>query len=196
MTHPCPGGSMSRLLLVSNRLPLTAERRKGKLTLKPSAGGLATGLHSVHDPGTGLWFGWSGLTDKKTDAAPESEEWKRRGCVPVPLTRIEVRDYYEAFGNGVIWPLFHSLIDRLPLRPRGWSTYERVNQRFADAVLGELQPDDLVWVHDYQLMRVPGMIRTRAPDVRMGYFLHIPFPPVEIFSALPGRERILEGLLG
>jgi trehalose 6-phosphate synthase/phosphatase len=187
---------MSRLLLVSNRLPLTAERRKGKLTLKPSAGGLATGLHSVHDPGTGLWFGWSGLNDKKTDVAPESEEWKRRGCVPVPLTRIEVRDYYEAFGNGVVWPLFHSLIDRLPLRPRGWATYERVNQRFADAVLAELRPDDLVWVHDYQLMRVPGLIRAKAPEVRMGYFLHIPFPPVEIFSALPGRERILEGLLG
>ena len=187
---------MSRLLLVSNRLPLTAERRKGKLTLKPSAGGLATGLHSVHDPGTGLWFGWSGLFDKPTETPPATDEWKRRGCVPVPLARTEVRDYYEAFGNGVVWPLFHSLIDRLPLRPRGWAAYERVNQRFADAVLGELRPDDIVWVHDYQLMRVPGQIRARASDARIGFFLHIPFPSVEIFSALPGRERILEGLLG
>ena len=87
---------MSRLLLVSNRLPLTAERRRGKLTLKPSAGGLATGLHSVHDPGKGLWFGWSGLYDKLAELTPATDEWKRRGCVPVPLKRTEVRDYYEA----------------------------------------------------------------------------------------------------
>ena len=187
---------MSRLLLVSNRLPLTAERKRGKLTLKPSAGGLATGLHSVHDPGTGLWFGWSGLYDRPAGFTPASDEWARRGCVPVPLTRTEVRDYYEAFGNGVVWPLFHSLIDRMPLRPGPWATYERVNQRFADAVAAELRPDDVVWVHDYQLMRVPAQIRARAPDARIGFFLHIPFPSVEIFSALPGRERVLEGLLG
>ena len=187
---------MSRLLLVSNRLPLTAERRRGKLTLKPSAGGLATGLHSVHDPGKGLWFGWSGLYDKPADFTPETEEWKRRGCVPVPLTRTEVRDYYEAYGNGVVWPLFHSLTDRMPLRPGPWDTYEKVNQRFADAVAKELKPDDVVWVHDYQLMRVPALLRAKAPNARIGFFLHIPFPAVEIFSALPGRERVLEGLLG
>lgn len=187
---------MSRLLLVSNRLPLTAERRRGKLTLKPSAGGLATGLHSVHDPGKGLWFGWSGLYDKPADFTPETDEWKRRGCVPVPLTRTEVRDYYEAYGNGVVWPLFHSLTDRMPLRPGPWDTYERVNQRFADSVANALEPDDVVWVHDYQLMRVPALLRARAQNARIGFFLHIPFPAVEIFSALPGRERVLEGLLG
>lgn len=187
---------MSRLLLVSNRLPLTAERKRGRLTLKPSAGGLATGLHSVHDPGQGLWFGWSGLYDRPTAHPPESDEWARRGCVPIPLTRTEVRDYYEAFGNGVIWPLFHSLIDRMPLKPRPWTAYERVNGRFADAVAAHLRADDVVWVHDYQLLRVPALLRTLAPDARIGFFLHIPFPSVEIFSALPGRERVLEGLLG
>ena len=187
---------MSRLLLVSNRLPLTAERRRGKLVLKPSTGGLATGLHSVHDPGKGLWFGWSGLYDKPADFTPESDEWKRRGCVPVPLTRTDVRDYYEAYGNGVVWPLFHSLTDRMPLRPGPWATYEKVNQRFADAVAAELRDDDVVWVHDYQLMRVPALLRAKAPGARIGFFLHIPFPSVEIFSALPGRERVLEGLLG
>ncbi len=188
---------MSRLLLVSNRLPVTAEHRRGKLVLKSSAGGLATGLHSVHDPGKGLWFGWSGLNQKPgTDEAAESDEWKRRGCVPVPLSRTEVRDYYEACGNGVVWPLFHSLIDRIPLRPAPWDTYETVNQRFADAVAAELRADDVVWVHDYQLMRVPGLLRAKAPSARVGFFLHIPFPAVEIFSALPGRERILEGMLG
>ncbi len=187
---------MSRLLLVSNRLPLTAERKRGRLTLKPSAGGLATGLHSVHDPGSGLWFGWSGLHDKAGEAVPRSDEWARRGCVPVPLSRTEVRDYYEAFGNGVVWPLFHSLVDRMPLKPGPWSAYERVNQRFADAVADELRPDDVVWVHDYQLMRVPAQLRARAPKARIGFFLHIPFPTVELFSALPGREKVLEGLLG
>jgi trehalose 6-phosphate synthase/phosphatase len=164
--------------------------------LKPSAGGLATGLHSVHDPGKGLWFGWSGLYDKPADFTPESDEWKRRGCVPVPLTRTDVRDYYEAYGNGVVWPLFHSLTDRMPLRPGPWDAYEKVNRRFADAVAGALRADDVVWVHDYQLMRVPALLRTKAPGARIGFFLHIPFPSVEIFSALPGRERVLEGLLG
>ena len=188
---------MSRLLLVSNRLPVTAEHRRGKLVLKPSAGGLATGLHSVHDPGKGLWFGWSGLNQKAgVDEASESDEWKRRGCVPIPLSRAEVRDYYEACGNGVVWPLFHSLIDRIPLRPAPWDTYEAVNQRFADAVATQLRAEDVVWVHDYQLMRVPGLLRAKAPSARVGFFLHIPFPAVEIFSALPGRERILEGMLG
>jgi len=187
---------LSRLLLVSNRLPLTAERRRGKLTLKPSAGGLATGLHSVHDPGKGLWFGWSGLYDKPADFTPDTDEWKRRGCVPVPLTRTDVRDYYEAYGNGVVWPLFHSLIDRMPLRPGPWDTYEKVNQRFADAVARQLRDDDVVWVHDYQLMRVPALLRAKASSARIGFFLHIPFPSVEIFSALAGRERVLEGLLG
>ncbi len=187
---------MSRLLLVSNRLPLTAERRRGKLTLKPSTGGLATGLHSVHDPGKGLWFGWSGLHDKPAGFTPETDEWKRRGCVPVPLTRTDVRDYYEAYGNGVVWPLFHSLTDRMPLRPGPWATYEKVNQRFADAVAKELRPDDVVWVHDYQLMRVPALLRAKAQSARIGFFLHIPFPAGEVFSALPGRERVLEGLLG
>jgi len=187
---------LSRLLLVSNRLPQTAERRRGKLTLKPSAGGLATGLHSVHDPGKGLWFGWSGLYDKPAGFEPETDEWKRRGCVPVPLSRTDVRDYYEAYGNGVLWPLFHSLTDRMPLRAGPWETYEKVNQRFADAVAKELRPDDVVWVHDYQLMRVPALLRASAQNARIGFFLHIPFPSVEIFSALPGRERVLEGLLG
>ena len=187
---------MSRLLLVSNRLPLTAERRRGKLHLKPSAGGLATGLHSVHDPGKGLWFGWSGLYDKPTEFEPETDEWKRRGCVPVPLTRTDVRDYYEAYGNGVVWPLFHSLIDRMPLRPGPWATYEKVNQRFDEPVAKKLRRVDVVWVHDYQLMRVPALLRAQAQEARIGFFLHIPFPSVEIFSALPGRERVLEGLLG
>ena len=188
---------MSRLLLVSNRLPVTAERRRGKLVLKPSAGGLATGLQSVHDPKKGLWFGWSGLNAKPdTDEASESDEWKQLGCVPIPLSRTEVHDYYEACGNGVVWPLFHSLIDRIPLRPAPWDAYEAVNQRFADAVASKLHDDDVVWVHDYQLMRVPGLLRTMAPSSRIGFFLHIPFPAVEIFSALPGRERILEGMLG
>ena len=187
---------MSRLLLVSNRLPVTAERRRGKLTLKPSAGGLATGLHSVHDPGKGLWFGWSGLYDKPAELTPATDEWKRRGCVPVPLKRTEVRDYYEAYGNGVVWPLFHSLTDRMPLRPGPWDTYEKVNQRFADAVANELRADDVVWVHDYQLMRVPALLRAKAQNARIGFFLHIPFPAVEVFSALPGRERVLEGMLG
>ncbi len=191
-----PARTASRLLLVSNRLPVTARREKGRVVLQQSAGGLATGLHSVYDPSDGLWFGWSGMLAREAQAAGSTDMWARRGCVPIPLTGTDVRDYYEAYGNGVIWPLFHSLLDRLPLQPGPWPAYERVNRRFADAVAAEYREGDVVWVHDYQLMRVPGHLRAALPDARIGFFLHIPFPSVEIFSALPGRERVLEGLLG
>ena len=112
------------------------------------------------------------------------------------MTADEIRNYYETFSNGVIWPLFHYLLDRVPLEAQGWDTYVAVNQRFASAVVDVLQPGDRVWIHDYQLMLVPAMIRERVPDARIGFFLHIPFPAPEVFRTLPWRQRLLEGLLG
>ena len=104
--------------------------------------------------------------------------------------------YYQTMSNGVIWPLFHYLPEQIPLHVRHWDAYETVNERFADAVASHYSPGDRIWVHDYQLMRLPALLRERIPDARIGFFLHIPFPVAELFAALPAREAVLRGLLG
>jgi trehalose 6-phosphate synthase/phosphatase len=187
-----------RVLIVSNRLPITTEVTDGAITFAHAAGGLATGLRGCHERTNGLWIGWPGV------AGPLQEhQWRRlqtelreRAIIPVHLTADELRDYYEDFSNGVIWPLFHYLLDRLPLGPTSWETYRQVNQRFADETAAHYEPGDLIWVHDYQLMLVPGMLRQRLPEAKIGFFLHIPFPAAEVFRILPWRRQILEGLLG
>ena len=116
--------------------------------------------------------------------------------VAVPLTADQVARYYEGFSNGVLWPLFHYLLDQVPLHVRDWEPYVEVNERFADMVAEQYQPGDLIWVHDYQLLLLPGLLRQRLPDARIGFFLHIPFPSEELFRTLPERDRLLRGLLG
>jgi trehalose 6-phosphate synthase/phosphatase len=107
-----------------------------------------------------------------------------------------VKRYYEGYANGVLWPAFHYLLGQLPLESADWAVYEAVNHRFADAIAERHQPGDQVWIHDYQLLRVPALLRARIPDARIGFFLHIPFPSSEVFRTLPQRERLLEGMLG
>jgi trehalose 6-phosphate synthase/phosphatase len=116
--------------------------------------------------------------------------------VAVPLTADQVTRYYEGFSNGVLWPLFHYLLDQVPLHVRDWDAYVEVNEKFADIVAEQYQTGDLIWVHDYQLFLLPGFLRQRLPDAQIGFFLHIPFPSEELFRTLPERDRLLRGLLG
>jgi trehalose 6-phosphate synthase/phosphatase len=188
---------MSRLLIVSNRLPVTVTREDGELRVGRSTGGLATGLSGPHERSGGLWIGWPG--DAEVDVGNRAEVETALAevrAVPVWLEPEEVRRFYEGVSNGVLWPLFHYLLDQVPLHMQDWDAYESVNERFADAVVAHHQPGDRVWVHDYQLMLVPQLLRTRLPDAQIGFFLHIPFPTSEVFRILPPRERLLEGLLG
>jgi len=189
---------MARLLIVSNRLPVTVKPANGGVSIERSTGGLATGMQGPHDRLGGLWIGWPG--DLELLSPPARNEAERRlaetGLVPLPLTAEEVARYYEGYSNSILWPLFHYSIARLPHQMRDFEVYEAVNARFADVVASRVRPGDLVWVHDYHLMLVPEMLRQRVSDVRIGFFLHIPFPSSEIFRILPERERILEGLLG
>ncbi len=187
---------MSRLLIVANRLPVTAvPAEDGTPELEASAGGLATGLAGVHESSETLWIGWLGTTEP-IDSAALGHELETRRLVPVALNADEVRSFYQGFSNSVIWPLFHYLPERLPLEIEDFAVYEQVNARFADAVAEVYQPDDLIWVHDYQLMLVPELLRRRLPRARVGFFLHIPFPSSEVLRTLPHRERMLEGMLG
>ena len=189
---------MARLLIVSNRLPVTVTQREGRVEVQQSPGGLATGLAGPHSRGDALWIGWPGEVhdldeDARRDLDRRLEELR---TVPVWLDPDEVKGFYEGYSNEILWPLFHYLIGQMPLVAAGWQEYERVNERFADAVAAHHRPGDQIWVHDYHLMLLPQMIRDRIPDARIGFFLHIPFPAAEIFLTIPNRDRLLQGLLG
>ena len=189
---------MSRLLIVANRLPVTVQVRDGQVEVERSTGGLATGLQRPHEQSDGLWIGWSGAPDSLTEEQRVSLDAKLAAdrLIGVPLTADLVTRYYEGFSNGVLWPLFHYLLDQVPLHVADWDAYVEANESFAEVVAANYRPGDLIWVHDYQLFLVPGLLRRRLPDARIGFFLHIPFPSEELFRTLPTRARLLEGLLG
>src|SRR5688572_3943589 len=189
---------MSRLLNVANRLPVTVRSAPDGVEVERSTGGLATGLARPHEQSGGLWIGWSGATEELT-AAQQAELDRQLAAmrlVAVPLSSEQVTRYYEGYSNGVLWPLFHYLLDQVPLQSSDWDSYVQVNQCFADVVAEQYRPGDMVWVHDYQLLLVPGLLRRRLPDARIGFFLHIPFPSEELFRTLPARKQLLEGMLG
>jgi trehalose 6-phosphate synthase/phosphatase len=190
---------MAKTIIISNRLPVQLQINNGSITAIPSVGGLATGMKSVHSGSESLWIGWSGLTDE--DTPPELEEdidkaLKENGCAKVKLNAQEVDGFYFGFSNRTIWPLFHYFLKYSEFELDFWNTYKAVNQKFADAIIEKSDEDDTIWVHDYQLMLVPQMVREKRPNTSIGFFLHIPFPSYEIFRTLPWREEILEGLLG
>lgn len=189
---------MARLLIVSNRLPVTVKATGRTVAVARSSGGLAIGMRGPHERLSGLWIGWPGALDGlSSDARVELDRrLAELRLVGVTLTPAEIAGYYEGYSNTVLWPLFHYAAARLPQAVQDFDVYEAVNARFADAVAACHEPGDLVWVHDYQLILVPRMLRERIPDARIGFFLHIPFPSSEIFRLLPRRERLLDGLLG
>ena len=191
------GPASSRVLIVSNRLPVTARETQGAVHLARSVGGLATGLRSTHAASESWWIGWLG--DLRLDAKQRhqlKEQLDAMRASAVALDASDARTFYSKLSNGILWPLAHDRLDRLPLTLDGWDAYERVNERFADAVAERWRPGDLVWVHDYHLMRLPTLLRKRIPEARIGFFLHIPFPNPEIFFVLPARKWLVEGMLG
>lgn len=187
-----------RLLIVSNRLPVVARVAGGNVVVSDASGGLASGLRSYHERSDGLWVGWPGDVSRLTPEQRQGleRELRRRGIAPVTLTHDHIERYYNGFSNRVLWPLFHYLVDRVPVEAAGWDAYRQVNEAFADVVAREYRDGDTVWVHDYHLMLVPELLRARVPHARIGFFLHIPFPSSEVFRILPWRRQILTGLLG
>ncbi|MDT7830242.1 bifunctional alpha,alpha-trehalose-phosphate synthase (UDP-forming)/trehalose-phosphatase [Pricia sp. S334] len=190
---------MGKTIIISNRLPVQLQIDQGEITAIPSVGGLATGMKSVHSGGDSLWIGWSGLTDEEIPDELVSKIDKalaEHGSSQVNLTEDEIDGYYYGFSNRTVWPLFHYFMEYTEFEQEFWDAYKAVNRKFADAILAEAEDDDTIWVHDYQLMLVPQMVREEKPDISIGFFLHIPFPSYEIFRTIPWREELLEGLLG
>lgn len=188
---------MSRLVIVSNRLPVTIDKKEGELIYHPSAGGLATGLNSLDDSTNRLWVGWPG---REVKDAWEQEAIRKdlgdQNLVPVFLSKKQIKLYYEGFSNKTIWPHFHYFTQFTTYDDDFWEAYQAANKHFAEEVSKVLQPDDRVWVQDYQLMLLPQLIREAFPKISIGFFLHIPFPSYELFRMLPYRRAILRGILG
>ena len=182
-----------RLVVVANRLPvdLTVDD-DGAPSWRRSPGGLVSALEPVMQGADGAWVGWSGKPGEA--AGPFDADGMH--LVPVGLSEEEVADYYEGFANDTLWPLSHDVISPPVYHRHWWDAYRRVNRRFAEAAAVEADEGAVVWVHDYQLQLVPALLRELRPDLRIGYFPHIPFPPLELFAQLPWRRQVIEGLLG
>ncbi len=190
---------MGKTIIVSNRLPLQIKKKITGYEFSPSVGGLATGMKSVHESADSLWVGWTGLNKEEIteDQIPLiKESLKKEKCVGVDLTEDEVQGFYYGFSNRTLWPLFHYFTEFTEFEHKFWLEYKKVNQKFADVVLSVLSEGDTIWIHDYQLLVLPKMIKEKMPDVSVGFFLHIPFPSFEVFRILPWREKILQGMLG
>ncbi|MFA5325799.1 MAG: bifunctional alpha,alpha-trehalose-phosphate synthase (UDP-forming)/trehalose-phosphatase [Bacteroidales bacterium] len=186
-----------RLLIISNRLPVKAQRSNDRYTFSKSEGGLATGLDSLEIPFEKIWIGWPGIDVKyEEDKILISKELLKDNYYPVFLTKKQVREYYEGYCNSKLWPLCHYFYLFIKHEINHWTAYKEVNSLFCNKVCEIIRDDDIVWVQDYQLMLLPKMIREKNPDVAIGYFHHIPFPSYELFRVLPERDEILKGLLG
>ncbi|MGA8208991.1 MAG: trehalose-6-phosphate synthase [Nocardioidaceae bacterium] len=184
------------LVIVANRLPVDqVENADGSVSWRPSPGGLVTAIEPVMRENDGAWLGWPGSTGAEAqDLQPFVEDGML--LVPVPLSAAEVEEFYEGFSNATLWPLYHDVVAKPEFHREWWDSYVRVNRRFADRAAEVAADGATVWVHDYQMQLVPAMLRERRPDLRIGFFLHIPFPPAELFQQLPWRRQLLEGLLG
>ncbi|HOB18272.1 MAG TPA: bifunctional alpha,alpha-trehalose-phosphate synthase (UDP-forming)/trehalose-phosphatase [Candidatus Methanoculleus thermohydrogenotrophicum] len=190
---------MNRLLIVSNRLPISVSRQNGDLRLQRSVGGLATGVGSFYKSYESVWVGWPGMNvQKKQNEEREQiiEALRKEQCHPVFLSPYDIKHYYDGFCNNTLWPIFHYFSLFADYNKKAWNVYQRVNEKFCDAVMEVARPDDIIWVHDYHLMLLPQMLRERLPDAEIGYFHHIPFPSFEVFRNLPWRKELLEGMLG
>ncbi|MBV6645305.1 MAG: bifunctional alpha,alpha-trehalose-phosphate synthase (UDP-forming)/trehalose-phosphatase [Cyclobacteriaceae bacterium] len=188
---------MPKTVIVSNRLPIKIKEEHQKLTYQPSEGGLATGLGSIYKEGDNLWVGWPGLAVNKNDQKQEiTKKLASENMKPVFLSTSEIEDFYEGFSNETLWPNFHYFNQYVIYDDELWKAYQKVNRKFAKEIENVIEEGDTLWIHDYQLLLVPQMVRESKPRISIGFFLHIPFPSYESFRLLPWRRELLHGMLG
>src|SRR5213596_2272363 len=191
---------MNRLIIVSNRLPFALDSAGADLwTVTPAVGGLVSAVEPVLRERGGTWIGWPGIAGK-IPQGPLADATRDAGykVVPVALSETERDEFYYGYSNEVIWPLFHDLQNFCNFDPAYWQAYKQVNERYADAIIRNARPDDFIWVHDYHLMYVAQALRERSTLQKLSaltFFLHISFPPYDIFAKLPQQRRLLRALL-
>lgn len=187
------------MVIVSNRLPVSISKSGSTFTITPSVGGLATGLASYAGKRGTLWIGWPGLpSDDLTEADKRqiTAKLKKLGCHPVFLSKQQLADFYSGYSNSVLWPILHEQTPTQPQPRSWWQGYQQVNQLFAEETRRFAEASTRIWVHDYQLLLLPGLLRTELPSAQIGFFLHIPFPPAETFMAVRQHKQLLRGVLG
>ena len=189
---------MPKTIIVSNRLPVKISESDGEYILSPSEGGLATGLGSIYKQNDNVWIGWPGLEITDDEHKKKiTRQLKEQSLLPVFLSQEEISEYYEGFSNEVLWPVFHYYASTYAnYKESNWDFYKEVNEKFKQAVLNVAKPGDTIWVHDYQLMLLPSLIRNEQPDMSIGFFMHIPFPSYEMFRLIPWRAELIHGILG
>lgn len=189
---------MGKTIIISNRLPVTVTKNGNSFTLKASEGGLATGLGSVIKGEDMLWIGWPGISvEEEAEISEINTLLSEQKLIPVFLNAVEIKEYYEGFSNEVLWPIFHYYAStHANYKQSNWDYYKKVNKKFCEALAHYAKPDDVIWIHDYQLLLLPELIRAIYPNISIGFFLHIPFPSVELFRLLPWRNELLNGMLG
>lgn len=186
-----------KLYIISNRLPVKASLVNDSFVFTRSEGGLTTGLNSLQISCEKHWIGWPGIcVDKEDEKKDITDRLEVMNFHPVFLSESHIENYYEGYSNSTIWPLCHYFFAYTLYKNRFWKSYQQVNHLFCEEICRLVNPEDLVWVQDYQLMLLPGMIRKYKPNLCIGYFHHIPFPSYELFRILPERAEVLEGLLG
>jgi trehalose 6-phosphate synthase/phosphatase len=188
---------MSKTIIVSNRLPVKIKEENSQLSYHPSEGGLATGLGSIYKEGDNIWIGWPGLAISAPQKQEEvAVELKKQNMKPVFLSTQEIEDFYEGFSNETLWPNFHYFNQYTVYDEDLYQAYHKVNQKFAQQIEEVTEDGDTLWIHDYQLLLLPEMIREKNPNISIGFFLHIPFPSYESFRQIPWRRQLLNGMLG
>ena len=180
--------AVQRIIVVANRLPVSWDGERWST----SPGGLVRALRPVLQNADGAWVGWPGIPDFDPEPFLHDGIYQQ----PVPLSEDEVNAFYYGFCNGTLWPLYHDAIVAPEFHRHTWRPYVAVNERYAKETAEVVTSDDIAWVQDYQLQLVPSMLRTMVPGLTIGFYLHIPFPPIEVFARLPWRRQIIEGLLG
>jgi len=187
---------VNKTIIVSNRLPVKIVEQNGEYLLSPSEGGLATGLGSVYKKGDNIWIGWPGIDVPEERQQEVTEKLAELNLIPVFLTPEEINLYYEGFSNEVLWPVFHYMVTYANFEQTYWDFYQTVNHKFSEVVIDHLNEGDTVWVHDYQLLLLPALIRQAQAHVIIGFFQHIPFPSYEIFRLIPWRAELVDGMFG
>jgi trehalose 6-phosphate synthase/phosphatase len=193
------GGRSSRpLIVVSNRLPVQLQLIGSEWNATPTGGGLVAALADIlKDQSEGsLWIGWPGRDVPERARAEARASLAAQGMVPVFLTQGQEERYYQGMCNDVLWPLFHYFADKVSYRPSDWAEFVAVNRAFANAILEVAHEEHRIWIHDFHLMLVPGMLRVARPDLEIGFFLHVPWPSSELYRLLPPRKELLRGILG
>jgi len=186
----------NKTIILSNRLPVKITEQNGEYILRSSEGGLATGLGSVYKQGNNVWIGWPGIDIPKERQEEVKKLLAPLNLIPVFLTTDEINLYYEGFSNEILWPVFHYLTTYANFEQHYWDSYKSVNEKFKDAAIATVNDGDTIWIHDYQLLLLPCLIRREKPLVTIGFFQHIPFPSYEVFRLIPWREELISGMLG